>query len=65
MFSQFFENSINGIDMGLAWVLDINKDIIEINNDKYVELLGQNFIDVILEAGQYVGEPKDIIWYLK
>ena len=40
MFPQFFKNPSNGIDVGLALVIGINEDIIEINNDKDVKLLG-------------------------
>ena len=50
MFLQFFENLLNVINVDLMKVLGIDKDIIKINNDKNIELLGQNFINIILET---------------
>ena len=58
VFPWLFENSSNGINVGLTWVLRINKDNIWINNDKNIELLGQNLIDVTLKAGLYIREPE-------
>ena len=58
IFLQFFENSLNGIDMGLTWVLNIDEGIIWINNDKNIKLFGQDFIDIILETGCCIGKPK-------
>ena len=58
MFSQFFKNPLNGIDIGLVWVIGINEDIIEINNDKNIKFLGQNLIDITLEGGRCIKKPK-------
>ena len=35
------------------------------NNDKDIELLSQDLIDVPVETGQYVGEPKKYYLVLK
>ena len=40
--------------MTLAQIFDINKDIIQINNNKNIKLLGQDFIDITLEACRYI-----------
>ena len=57
-FSQFFENLSNGIDVSLAWVLDIDEDIIYINNDKIIKLFGQDLIDISLETGRCIKKSK-------
>ena len=44
--------------MGLAWVFGLNKDIIKINNDKYIEFLSQSLTNITLEASWCIGEPK-------
>ena len=44
--------------MRLAWVLGVDKDVIEIKNDENIEFLGQDFINIALEAGRYVGQPE-------
>ena len=36
--------------MTLAWILNIDKDIIQINNNKNVKLFSQNIIDITLKA---------------
>ena len=41
--------------MTLAFIFSVNKDIIQVNNDKNNKLLGQNHIDVALEVGQNDG----------
>ena len=58
VFPQFLENSLDGIDGSLAWVLGVDDNVIEINNDKDIEFLGQDLVNVALEAGRGVGQPK-------
>ena len=65
MFPQFFKNLLNNIDVGLAWIFSINKNIIWINNDKNIKLFGQDLIDIILKTGRYVGKPKKYYLVLK
>lgn len=36
IFPQMFQNPPNCINMELAWVFTINKNIIQIDNDKYI-----------------------------
>ena len=55
---QFFENPSNGIDVSLAWVFDIDEDVIKVNNDENIKFLGQDLVNVALEAGRGVGQPK-------
>ena len=40
--------------MTLTFIFGVNKDIIKVNNDKDIEFLGQNLIDVALEASRSV-----------
>ena len=58
IFLQFFENSLNSIDVSLAWVFGLDEDVIEINNDKNIKFLGQDLVNKALEAGQCVEQPK-------
>ena len=44
--------------MSLAWVLFIDEDIIEINNDKNIKFLGQDLVNIALEASWCVRQPK-------
>ena len=65
IFLQFFDNLSSNIDVRLTCVLGIDRDIIEVNNNKNVELLGQGLIDVTQKAGKAWESLKNIIWYLK
>ena len=58
MFFWFFENPSNGINVSLAWVLGIDENIIQINNDKNIELFGQHLIDITLKTSQCVRKSK-------
>ena len=51
--------------MSLAWILDIDKNVIEVNNDKNIEFLGQDLVNITLEVGQCVGQPKRYYLVLK
>ena len=65
VFLQFLENPSNGIDVSLAWVFGIDEDVIEVNNDKNIEFLGQDLINISLEADRCVGQPKKHYLVLK
>ena len=41
--------------MTLAWILGIDKDIIQINNNKDIKLLSQDYINITLKARQSIG----------
>ena len=58
VFPQFLENSSNGINVSLAWVLGVDENVIKVNNNKDIKFLGQNLINIALEAGRYVKQPK-------
>ena len=58
VFPQFLKNLSNGIEVSLAWVFVVDEDVIEVNNDEDIEFLGQNFINIALEASRCVGKPK-------
>ena len=44
--------------MSLAWVLGIDEGVIEINNDEDIEFLSQDLVNIALEAGRCVRQPK-------
>ena len=58
VFPQFLKNRSNGIDMSLAWIFGIGENVIKVNNDKDIEFLGQDLVNIALEAGQCVRQPK-------
>ena len=58
VFPQFLKNPLDGIDVSLAWVFGVDEDVIEVNNDEDIEFLGQDLVNVTLEAGRGVGLPK-------
>ena len=41
--------------MALAFILSVNQDVIQVDNDQNIEFFGQNLVDVALEAGRSVG----------
>ena len=51
--------------MNLAWVLGVDEDIIKVNNDKNIEFLGQDLVNIALEAGRCVGQLKKHYLVLK
>ena len=65
VFPEFLKNPLDGINVSLAWVLGVNEDVIEVNNDKDIEFLGQGLVNVALEAGRGVGQPKTHYLVLK
>ena len=58
IFPQFLKNLSDGIDVSLAWVLGVNEDVIKVNNDKDIEFLSHDLVNVALQAGRVVGQPK-------
>ena len=58
VFPQFLKNPSNCIEVSLFWVLSVDNDVIEVNNDKDIEFFGQDLINIALEAGQYIGQLK-------
>ena len=50
MFLQFFKNPSNNINVGLAWIFGINKDVIQINNDKDIEFSGWDLDDIAIKT---------------
>ena len=44
--------------MSLAWVFDVNKNVIKVNNNEKIEFLGQDLVNITLEGSRYVRQPK-------
>ena len=51
---QFLGNLLNGVNVSLAWVLGIDEDDIEINNNKDIKFLDTDLVNIALEAGRCV-----------
>ena len=58
VFLQLLENPLNGINITLALVLGIDEDVIEVNNDKDIKFLGQDFVNLALKADRCVWQLK-------
>ena len=58
MSPQVLKYQLHRIDMTLTWILGVNQDAVQVDDDKDVKLLGQDFIDVALEGGKSIGETK-------
>ncbi len=44
---------------------NVDKDVIKINNNKDIEFFCQEFFDIALEGGQYIGQSKKYYLLLK
>lgn len=44
--------------MALFGIFGINQNVVQVYNDKYVELFGQDLIDVALKAGWIIKKSK-------
>ena len=58
IFSQFLENSLNDSNVSFAWVFGVDKDVIKVNNDKNMKFVGHDFVNIALETGRCIGQPK-------
>ena len=58
VFPQFLKNLSNGINVSLAWVFGIDKNIIKVKNGEDIKFFGQDLVNVALEAGWCVGQLK-------
>ena len=55
-FLQLVKDPMHYLDVVFSLVLGIDKDIIQIYNDKDIELFHDDFIDIALECCQSVGQ---------
>ena len=55
IFPQKVQYPSHGFYVYLAWIFIVDKDVIQIYNDKDIEFFYQNFIDVALEACWGIG----------
>ena len=58
IFPQFFKYRLNDINVSLAWVVNVDEDLIKVNNDKNIEFFGQDLVNMAQEASRWVGKPK-------
>ena len=50
IFPQKVQHLLYGFHVTLAWILGIDEDVIQIHDDKDIELFYQDLVDIILEA---------------
>ena len=55
IFLQKVWDPLDGLYVALAFIFNVNQDVIQVNNDKNIEFFSQNFVDVALEVGQSIG----------
>ena len=51
---QKIQHPLHGLYVALAFIFDLNEDVIQVNNNKNIELFGPDLIDVALEAGRSI-----------
>ena len=51
---QKIQHPLHGFQMTLVFIFGVNKDVMQVNNDKDIKLLGQNLLDIALKAGRSV-----------
>lgn len=47
-----------GIHIPLAFILSVNQDITQVDNDKNIKFLGQNLVNITLKTSRGVKMPK-------
>ena len=47
---ELFQNLLYACDVSISVIISVNEDVIQINNDKDVELLSEDLVDVSLEG---------------
>lgn len=58
MFLQLVKNSMYNFHVWLAYLLNINQNIVQTYYDKDIKLFNKDLIDIILKIGRGVGELK-------
>ena len=58
VFAQFLKNPSNGSDVSLTWVFNVDRNVIKVNNDKDIEFLSHDLVNIALEAGRCIRQPK-------
>ena len=54
-FPQLVKNPMHCLDMAFSLIFDVDKDIIQIHNNKDIEFFRKNLIDIALKCCQSVG----------
>ena len=55
IFFQKVQYSLHGFHVTLSLIFSIDKDVIQIYNDKNIKLFCQDLIDITLEASRSIG----------
>ena len=50
IFSENVQDSPHGFHVSLAWIFDIDEDVIQINDNENIEFFCQNLLNVALKA---------------
>ena len=51
--------------MWLAWILDVDQDVIQIHHNKDIKLFSKDLVDIALKASGCVGKTKGYYLILK
>ena len=65
IFPGNFQNPLNGFNVTFFWIFGMDKNIIQINNNKDIEFFGQNLNDIALDAFGILVRLKNITLYSK
>ncbi len=58
MLPELIKDPAHGLHLKLTGVFGIDQNVVQMYNNKHVELLGKDLIDVALEAGRSIGESE-------
>ena len=58
IFSQLFKKILKDINIILAWVFSVDKNIIQVNSDKNIELSNQDLMNITLKVSWSIKKPK-------
>ena len=58
MLPEFVKYIAYGLNVRLAWIVGINQNVIQIHDNKNIQLFSQNLIDVSLEGSRSVRKIK-------
>ena len=65
MFSELFQDSAYHFHIWLAWIFDVDQNIIQIHHNEDIKLFSEDLVDVALKAGRCIRIAKEHYLVLK